>query len=398
MLRGYIILLFASVFGHPAVVLAFGDLGATIVIIALTVTSIAIWIPEIVRERPTAFAWRRLPWTALAYVFLMLVSAIWARETEGSLRAGALLVVLTVGGLFIAHSLTWPEIINALASGLKWVIGLSVAIEVFAAFVLRHPITSTAVTTESGELHVWAYGHVFGGGPIHGIVGDPFLLAPICLLSIFVFCALFAARVRWRMTLLLWIAVAVYGLLRTGATTTFAAAFVCLVLLAVALILRRIDNGTTRVWIYIAALAIAGAGIIVPLWASANGHGSWISVNLSPAHNMWVDARIELGWFGVLLIFVVYGALFWRAWFFVVDRPRWDLRTDRVYSPLPVVPLLIITMLLVQGVLDSAPLMMWGWMLVVMLSFKLKVVPWLSPDVSERRRMIELGTTQRKAR
>jgi exopolysaccharide production protein ExoQ len=398
LLRGYIILVFASVFGHPAVILAFGETGGVVATAILTATSVAIWVPEIVKQRPTAFAWRRLPWAALAYVFLMLVSAIWARASDGSLRTGALLVVLTIGGLFIAHSLTWPEIVNALSGGLKWVIGLSVAFELWAAYVLRHPVYSDVVDGADGGPQLWTSGDIFAGGPIHGIVGDPYLLAPICLLAIIVFCALFVARVRWRMTLLLWIAISAFGLYRTGSTTTWVAAAVCAVLLAVALFLRRVDVDRYRALIYLAAFAIAIPVVGASMWSAATGRPGWISINLTPNHNMWVDARIELGWVGIILIFGVYAALFWRAWFFAVDRPRWDLKKDRHYSPLAVVPMLITTMLIVQGVVDAAPLMMWGWMLAVLLSFKLKAVPLLSPDLSERERMIERGAPVRKAR
>ncbi len=398
LLRAYIILGLAAVFGHPAVHLALGSTGSMIVVLVLTAASIAIWIPEIVSARPTPFAWRRLPWAALAYIAFMIVSALWARAPEGTLRTSALLAVLTVGGLFISHSLTWPEIVNALSSALKWIVGLSLAIELWAALVVQHPITSTVDVGPLGWPRFWVDGNIFEGGPLYGIVGDPYLLAPLCLLAIIVFCALFAARARWRATLILWIGIAAFLLFRSGSTTTFLAALACGAVLAVGLLLRRAQRPETRRWIYAGAWLFAIAVAALSIVAAESGLGAWIALNLSPAHNMWVDARLELGWFGLALLVGVYGALFWRAWFFAVDRPRWDLRTDRPYSPLGLVPVLITTMLLVQGVIDSAPLMMWGWMLAVLLSFKLKAVPLLSAGLSERQRTIERGTLRRAVR
>ena len=59
------------------------------------------------------------------------------------------------------------------------------------------------------------------------------------------------------------------------------------------------------------------------------------------AHNMWVDVFLQLGLIGVFLMGVLYLAFVWRSWFFAVDRPRWDLRADRPYSPLTLLPTLV---------------------------------------------------------
>ncbi|WP_223170904.1 hypothetical protein [Microbacterium sp. NIBRBAC000506063] len=53
-------------------------------------------------------------------------------------------------------------------------------------------------------------------------------------------------------------------------------------------------------------------------------------------------------------------------------------------------------MLLVQGIAESAPIMMWGWLLLVLFSFKIKSVPLLGVGLSERARVIERGEQQRQ--
>ncbi|MET0734710.1 MAG: O-antigen ligase family protein, partial [Microbacterium sp.] len=77
--------------------------------------------------------------------------------------------------------------------------------------------------------------------------------------------------------------------------------------------------------------------------------------------------------------------------FFAVDRPRWDLRDDRPYSPLTLLPTLVGAILIVQGLAESAPLMLWGWMFLVMLGFKIKQSPHLGEGPAEQSAAIERG-------
>ena len=82
------------------------------------------------------------------------------------------------------------------------------------------------------------------------------------------------------------------------------------------------------------------------------------------AHNMWVDVFFQLGLDRRRsCIGLAYLAFIWRSWFFAVDRPRWDLRDDRPYSPLTLLPTLVGAILLVQGLAESSPLLLWGWLL-----------------------------------
>ena len=97
---------------------------------------------------------------------------------------------------------------------------------------------------------------------------------------------------------------------------------------------------------------------------------------------------------GVVLVALAYLSLLWRSWFFAVDRPRWDLKSDRTFSAITLLPSLFTVVLLVQGLTESTPIMLWGWMLLVMLTFKIKVVPLVG--VGERERVIERGERSRR--
>jgi len=109
------------------------------------------------------------------------------------------------------------------------------------------------------------------------------------------------------------------------------------------------------------------------------------------AHNMWIDVALQLGVIGVVIMALLYLAFLWRTWFFAVDRPRWDLRADRPYSPLSLAPTLIAAVLVVQGIAESEPLLLWGWMFVVMLAFKIKQSPHVGVGPAEQRVAIERG-------
>ena len=121
----------------------------------------------------------------------------------------------------------------------------------------------------------------------------------------------------------------------------------------------------------------------------------WIidhGVTVMQAHNMWVDVFMQLGVVGLVLMGLIYLAATWRSWFFAVDRPRWDLREDRPYSPLTLLPTLTIAILLVQGLAESSPLLGWGWLLRRACSrYKIKQSPHVGDGPAEQSAAIERG-------
>jgi O-antigen ligase len=142
---------------------------------------------------------------------------------------------------------------------------------------------------------------------------------------------------------------------------------------------------------------IFGNGFSSPWIPTDPAFDHWITdhgITVFHAHNMWLDVLMQLGVVGVVLMAVAYLSLLWRSWFFAVDRPRWDLEAHRPYSPLTLLPSLFTVVLLVQGLSESTPIMLWGWMLVVLLSFKLKSVPLVG--IGERDLVFERGTRPRR--
>jgi O-antigen ligase len=269
-------------------------------------------------------------------------------------------------------------------------------------------------------------------------MGNANLLAPVALLAIIVFGIRLASGAPRRTFLWIWIGLSAFLFLRAGSATAYLTAGAVAVVLVTVLLMRTATKPGERTKYYV-GYAVVGIGGLLGLWLlrdaifTALGRSGdltgrediWADVlaraaerpwtgwgfatpwvpsdpafdewiidhgqTVMQAHNMWVDVRMQLGIIGVVLLAVLYLAFVWRAWFFAVDRPRWDLRADRPYSPLTLLPTLVGAILLVQGLAESSPLLLWGWLFVVMLGAKIKQSPHVGVGPAEESAAIERG-------
>lgn len=436
MLRAWCIFVLFTALAGTALVHAFGELGAGIVAIGSGLVSLALWFAV----RPSV-QWRRLPFYALAYVAWAGLSILWSAWVQTSALTWLLLIITTLQGLFVGYVLTWRELVRAIASALKWVVALSLVFELFVSIVIREAVMPQFAPRPEGEVDpivFWSRDNLFDGGRIQGIVGNANLLGPLCLLAIVVFAIRIAAGAPRRVLLWIWIGVSAFLLVRAGSATAYVAAAAVAIVLATVLLMRRTRRPGERTPYYI-GYAIVGIGGLVALWFLRTqlfelvGRGSdltgregiwevvlakawerpwvgwgfatpwnpsdpafdrWIvdhGQTVMQAHDMWIDVFLQLGFVGVVLMALTYLAFVWRAWFFAVDRPRWDLRADRPYSPLSLLPTLVGAILLVQGISESSPLLLWGWMFLVMFGGKIKQSPHIGEGPAEQTLAIERG-------
>lgn len=435
MLRGWCTFVLLLAFGGVAWVDALGITLAGVLGLATTVVTTTLWIVL----RPPAL-WRRLPWLLLGYLAWAGLSVVWSQWPLTSTLTWLLAVVTTLQGLFVATVLTWRELVRAIGSALKWVIGLSLAFELWVSiFVRRTLLPGFVVSTHKEDPIVyWSRANLFRGGRIQGIWGNANLLAVVALVAIVVFAILIASRAPRRPVLWAWIAVSAYLLYRADSATVWVAAAAVVVVLATVLLMRTAKStaartryyiaytvvavggaatawllrdslfaalgrspdltGRARIWSHVGELAVqrpvVGWGFATP-WVTTDPHfDRWIvdhGQSVMQAHDMWIDVFFQLGAIGVVLIALSYLAFVWRAWFFAVDRPRWDLRADRPYSALTLLPVLMAALLIVQGLAESEPLMLWGWMLMAMLVFKIKQSPIVGVGPAEQSLAIERG-------
>jgi hypothetical protein len=437
MLRGWCIFVIFMSLSGTGWVHAFGEFTTAVVTIAGGILSVVLWF--IVRP---PVQWRRLPWFVVAYVLWATLSLAWSAWPQTTALTLLLLWITTVQALFIGSVLTWRELVRAAASALKWVIALSVVFELAVAVVVQGPLLpGFVIPAEPADdpIEYWSRANLFDwDGRLQGIMGNANLLAPVALLAIIVFAIRIASGAPRRVLLWIWIGVAAFLFVRASSATGYIAAAGVGIVLATVLLMRRADKPGERTKYYV-GYAVVGIGGLLAVWFlrepmfNALGRDSdltgretiWAAVleradqrpwvgwgyatpwapwdpafdgwivdhgqTVLQAHNMWVDVRMQLGIIGVVLIALVYLAFVWRSWFFAVDRPRWDLRDDRPYSALTLLPTLVGAIVLVQGLAESSPLLLWGWLFVVMLGAKIKQSPHVGEGPAEQSAAIERG-------
>jgi exopolysaccharide production protein ExoQ len=441
MLRGWCIFVMFMALSGTAWVHAFGELTAAVITIGGAILSVILWFVI----RPPV-QWRRLPWFVVAFVLWATLSLIWSAWPQTTALTLLLLWITTVQALFVGSVLTWRELVRAAASALKWVMALSILFELWVAVFVRAPLLPGFVVGDADDpIEYWSRNNLFDwGGRIQGIMGNANLLGPVALLAIIVFGIRIAAGAPRRGLLWAWIAVSAYLFYRASSATAYVAAAGVAVVLVTVLLMRRTRRPGERTRYYI-GYAVVGLGgltalyllrdtIFTALGRSADLTGreaiwdavlaraterpwlgwgyatpwvpwdpafdGWIidhGQTVLQAHNMWVDIAMQLGIVGVVLLALLYLAFVWRSWFFAVDRPRWDLRDDRPYSSLTLLPTLVGAIVLVQGLAESSPLLLWGWMFVVMLGAKIKQSPHVGEGPAERSAAIERGEPTKQA-
>jgi len=436
LLRAWCVFVLFTTMAGTAWVLATGEIVTTVVAIASGIVSGIVWIVT----RPPV-QWRRLPWFAVAYVLFALASILWSAWPATTAVTLLLLAITTLQAMFIAAVLTWQELVRAIASACKWVVALSLLFEVWVSVFIGGPLLPRfviPVEKASDPIVYWSRDNLFDGGRIQGIFGNANLLAYAALLALIVFAIRYAARAPHRPLLIAWMTAAAFLFLRAGSATAFLAAAVVVVVLITVLLMRTAQRpgGRTRYYIGYAVVAIggltaawvlrdrifemlgrsadltgreriwsevleragerpvAGWGFASPWMPWDAAFDGWIvdhGQTVMQAHNMWIDVFLQLGVIGVVLMATTYLAFIWRSWFFAVDRPRWDLRADRPYSPVTLLPTLTGAMLLVQGLAESGPLVLWGWLAVVMFAFKIKQAPLVGVGPAEQTLALERG-------
>lgn len=436
LLRAWCVLVLLLALGGTSWIHAFGTVATAVITVASGVVSAIVWLSI----RPPVQG-RRMPWLAFGYIAWALLSLVWSAWPATSALTLLLLVTTTLQGLFVAAVLTWREIVAALAGALKWVLALSLAFELWVSLFVQGPILPgwERPTEKLDPIVYWSRDNLFDwDARIQGIFGNSNLFAGVLVLALIVFAIRYAARAPRRGLLLAWIVLAAFLLVRAGSATAFLSLVAVAVVLGTVLLMRTTTRPGERTRWYI-LYAIVGLGGAAALWFARDAifqalgrsadltgrEGIWEQVleragehpvigwgyatpwlpwepafdrwiidhgeTVLQAHSMWIDVYLQLGAIGVILLALAYLAFIWRAWFFAIDRPRFDLRADRPYSPLSILPTLTATLLLVQGVSESGPLLVWGWMLFILFSFKIKQAPLVGVGPAEQSVAIERG-------
>ncbi len=371
---------------------------------------LAAWVVVAVQNRVDL---RRIPIALGALLGLMVLSIVWSFY-PGASAIGVLLSLATAFvGIVMAHTLTLENMLRALSVALRFIIGLSLAFELFVAAVLQRPILPLWVSWEEPfpKAVDWSRNLLFEGGRIQGIVGNANLLAFAALLAAIVFAIQLAERRVGAVAGWGWLGAALLTLALTRSSTVLVAGLAALVALAILLVARRL-TARGRLTLYgLTVVALAGviaAAIVfrdtllalvgrsedltgrLDIWATVIdlaaqrpvlGWG-WVSywvpwvepfnelvvingVTYLQAHNAWLDVLMQLGWVGLVIFAILVVTTATRVLSWSVDAPLGDAPAS---PALRLLPALLLTVLIVHSLAESRLLVEAGFALLVWLA------------------------------
>lgn len=377
------------------------------VIVAIIVAG---WIAVAVRHRLDL---RRIPIALGTLAVLMVASIAWSAY-PGASALGVLGTLATMlVGIIMAHTLDLGQLVRALGIALRWILGLSLAFELFVAAVLRRPVLPLWVEYEEPfpRAFYWSRALLFEGGRIQGIPGNANLLAFAALLGVIVFGIQVAERRVGAVAGWGWLGAAVLTLALTRSSTVLVAGATAAVALGIVLLARRLTP-RGRLTLY-GVTALAAGGVLtlaltfreqllsllgrsddltgrLDIWAAVLGLAEqrpvlgwgWVSywapwvepfdnlvvingVTYLQAHNAWLDVLMQLGVVGLVVFSTLIVTTGMRVLSWSVDAPLGDAAASPALRTLPAV---LLTVLLVQSLAESRLLVEGGLVLLVYLA------------------------------
>lgn len=378
----------------------------------------------VVVERPR-FTWRRVPKSTFAFVGIATISIAWSFYPGASAIGTAVLVATTFAAVAIALSVPWPRLSRSLGTAIKWILGLSLAFELWVSIFIRTPMLPNFVDYGDGKIPLafyWSRNLLFEGGPIQGIVASRNILGMIALLGLILFAVALATRTMRRGTAITWLTIAALVFVLTRSATVILVAFVVFIALTFALWARRRGPDRRRAVYWGAGATVAASVALLTLgwntmlalfgkgsdltgrldiwnavasmaserpvfgWGWVGYWAPWVEpfddlavrkgVVYLQAHNAWLDVWMQIGIIGLIAFAsIVIGSL-WRSWFIAVDRPHTDSGGPIDYSAAALTPLLLLVALLAQSLAESRILVEGGWALLIIVAWATKQRQW----------------------
>ncbi|WP_296666122.1 O-antigen ligase family protein [Demequina sp.] len=354
----------------------------------------------------------RVPLVLSMFVGLAALSVLWSATRAVSVLAVVVLAATTFLGVAIARGTSRGQFMAFLYRGLQVSLFGGILFELFVAVVVRADLPPFAndlgerAGVDPAELPLWSRNNLFAGGPLQGFVGNRNPFAAIALFAAIVAVVLMLEKRIKRVDGLLTLAGAAFVHLFTlSATITIAALYVS-VLAAAALLIRRAPEPRKRVLSFtvLACSAIVAVVTIkfraeifgifdrdsdatnrIRIWDQVAHYamqrpegwgyvGYWpiwedpyktivedAGVVASHAHNAFLDAWLQLGLIGLVLLLVIVVLVFGSAWRLVERASAGD-----TYIPLGWA--LLTAALALQSLTESRMLVEWGWFLLVVLA------------------------------
>lgn len=392
----------------------------------LAVAVVVACVIELVRARVDV---RRMPLWLFAFLLLSGLSIIWSVSPGSTALAVVGTLATTATAAMLAFCLNWAELLATLSTALRWILAASLLFELFVAVVLRDRLLPLWMDYSDLDripsTFYWSRGLLLEGGRIQGIVGNANTLSVLALIALVVFVCRLLARQGSAAWAWFWIAVAVANFALARSATVIVAAVVTAYVAALIVVTRRavgrmrwiVGGGGALLAALLAIAAVWARGPLlsllgrsadltnrVDIWqqvgqlvterpAAGWGWGFWApwswpvpelgelnDIGLLSAHNAWLDVLLQLGVIGlVVFALFVLGALV-RSWSMAIEARSARFNPQAAPWPLNVAPMLLITVLLVQSIVESGVLWEFGFALLVIIAVK---TGWRDPERAE---------------
>lgn len=335
-----------------------------------------------------------LPLTILVFVGWCVASVLWSNTTVASATRVSSLVVFAFIGVYVALMRDTIQIVRAFGDVMRALLGVSLALEVFAGILLDLPIAFLGVQGDIAAL-----------GPIQGLFGSRNLLGFVALIALLTFIIEWRTGIAQRGRAIFSVTLAAICLVLSGSPTTWIALAAALVALAALYGLRRATPATR--WRWQIALLVTAVVVLVLAWIfririielidargefdvrlevwrelsrylnlnPLQGWGwvgtwpdtapyTWIELATGRSHgsalSAWVDVYFQVGVIGALAFIALVGVALVRAWLLA------STRRSVVY----VWPALMLVVIAVTSFAESFVLVEGGWMLLVVCAVK----------------------------
>ena len=333
---------------------------------------------------------RLVPTSLVVFVGWAFASVFSSLDLSGSAWSWVSTAALAFLAIVLGHIRDTLQTVRALADVLRWLLSISLGVEVLAGILLDTPIRLLGIQ-----------GNLAQFGPIQGIFGTRNMLGFIAVIALITFLIEYRTQsVRPGVSVFSVVLAGGLAVLSDSPTVVVLALFVGAAVGALAVVrhtrpkrraaLQYLLAGLVVVGVAVGyaarhpIIAFLGAGtdfsIRVDLWNEMTEYlrsrpvqgwgwfGPWstaefpfsaINYSLRTTHatglNAYFDVLLQLGWIGLLLFLALAGAALVRSW---VDASE---RRSVIYAWTP----LILVTLLVDSMFESFTLFGFGWLLLV---------------------------------
>ncbi|GGH37608.1 O-antigen ligase family protein [Microbacterium album] len=364
-----------------------GSVTHATIVTGLVVVGLAILI-----ARRDEFALLRFaPTSLVAFLAWTLASVVWSFDESSTFTGWIGLLAWGFLALVVAHVRDTLQTVRALGDVLRWLLALSLGVEILSGVLLDMPFPFLGVA-----------GDIAYGGPVQGVFGTRNMLGLVAIIALVTF------AIEW-LTQSISVQLSVFSLTLAGLLAVLSASPTALVVgvavlaaMLALIVVRRVRPSRRRaaqwalatVVVVVLAACYALRHRIIRLLDAASDfstradlwneilewvrhrpvqgwgwHGTWwdepyplsvINFRLDDRHgsalNAYFDVLIQAGWAGLLLFGTLCAVAMVRSWLVAGER------RSVVYAWTP----LMLVILLVDSVFESFTLSGLGWMMLVL--------------------------------